>query len=181
MANGEIEDAGQTNPYGLRDLLCEQLRDLYDAAGRFRTEIEELHDAAISPELVALLKDLWSEYLEFSTEISMACEQLGVPPDGVTCEAMKGLVRECKDTTRIWDESATRDAAIIANAQRVSHYSIAGFGTAAAYAHILKLKDLETVFRRLLKLAVASDGRLSRLAQGTWLNPGINHEAAEFP
>lgn len=180
MADGKIEEAGQTGSYGLRDLLCEQLRDLYDASGRFRTEIEELLDAAISPDLVTLLKELWSEYLEFSTEITMACEQLGVPPEGVTCEAMKGLVRECKDSTRGWDESATRDAAIIANAQRVSHYSIAGFGTAAAYAHILRLKDLESVFRRLLKLAVASDGKLSRLALGTWFSPGINHEAAEL-
>ncbi len=179
MANGEGEDGTAGGSYGLRDLLCEQLRDLYDASGHFRSEIEELLDAAVSPELVEVLKELWSEYLGFSTEIAGACEKLGVSPEGLVCEAMKGLVRECKDTTQVWDESATRDAAIIANAQRVTHYSIAGFGTAAAFAHTLKLKDLEAVFRRLVKIAATSDSKLTRIAQGGWFTPGINDEAAQ--
>jgi len=88
-------------------------------------------------------------------------------------------VRECKDSTREWDESATRIAAVIANSQRVAHYAMAGHGTAAAFARCLKLSEIEGTFKRLLQKAVAMDARLSKLANGGWLSHGINHEAAE--
>lgn len=178
MENGDVDAAVQPDSYGLRDLLCEQVRDLYDAADRFRSELDELLEAAVSSDLTDLLQELRSDYSDFADEIAKVCESLSVPAAGVTCEAMKGLVRECKDTTKDWDESATRDAAIIANAQRVSHYAIAGFGTAAAFAHTLKLKEHESTFRRLLHTAVTADTKLSRLGRGGWFTPGINHEAA---
>jgi len=174
----------QTKPrnpqrFGLLDLLGEQVRDLYDASCRFRDVLGELCLVAVSPDLSELLKEMLGEWSDGVSVIEEACEILEVPPTGVGCEAMKGLIRECKDSTAEWKDSATRDAAIIANCQRVVHYGIAGYGTAAAFARCLKLGDVEKLFQGLLKELIESDARLTKLAVGGWFSSGVNREAAE--
>lgn len=168
-----------SNRFGLLDLLREQARDLYDASCRFRDVLDELRLIAVSPELGELLKETHAEWSDGVSAIEEACEILEVPPTGVACEAMKGLIRECKDSTSEWEDSATRDAAIIANCQRVVHYGIAGYGTAAAFARCLKLGEAERLFQRLLKEVIESDTRLTKLAVGGWFASGVNSEAAE--
>lgn len=164
--------------FGLHELLCEQTRDLYDAALRFDDELGELRDAAVSPTLREIVDEMSADYREAAEDLAKICTLLGLTPYGVACEAMKGLVRECKDSSSDWEDSATRDAAIIANAQRVAHYGIAGYGTGLACARCLKLGDAEKQFKSLLQRSVALDTRLSKLAVGGWFSPGINDEAA---
>lgn len=175
----DLESPRSIRPrFGLLELVCEQTRDLYDAALRFDDELGELRDAAVSQPLREILEEASAEYREAAEDLAKICTLLGVTSNGVICEAMKGLVRECKDSSSDWEDSATRDAAIIANAQRVAHYGIAGYGTGLAYSRCLKLGDAEKLFRKLLQRSVALDARLSKLAVGGWFSPGVNDEAA---
>ncbi len=176
MMSNDLPEAAKS--FGLRDLLSEQVRDLHDAALRFRIELEELRLAAVSPDLVRLVEEMHLQFSESVSTLEQVCTLLGIPPEGVVCEAMKGLVRECKGSAYEWDESTTRDAAIIANSQRVIHYEIAGYGTAAAFARCLKLGEVDSLLRGLLQTSIATDSRLTRLAIGSWFSPGINDEAA---
>lgn len=164
--------------FGLHQLLCEQSRDLYDAVVRFDDELGELRDAVVSPHLCEVVEEMSVAFREAAADLARVCEILGTPPDGVPCEAMKGLVRECKDSSSDWEDSATRDAALIANAQRVAHYGIAGYGTGLAFSRCLRLGEAEKLFRKHLQRCVALDAHLSKLAVGGWFSPGINDEAA---
>lgn len=166
--------------FGLHELLCEQTRDLYDAALRFDGELAHLREVSVSPPLRDLVAEMSCEYREAAEDLARICALLGVPADGVACEAMKGLVREAKDSSSDWEDSATRDAAIIANAQRVAHYGIAGYGTGLAYARCLKEYDVARIFKNLLRRSVTLDSRLSKLAVGGWFSHGINDEAASL-
>ncbi len=164
--------------FGLHELLCEQLRDLYDAESQYRQHLREVLNAVVSEDLAHLMNAISNDVDEGISRLAEACEMLDIPSGGVTCKAMEGLVREGKDSTSEWKDSATRDAAIIANAQRVVHYEIAGFGTATEFARCLKCPDVAALLKELLRRSIANDGRLTKIATGGWFAPGINQEAA---
>lgn len=165
--------------FNLKDLLCEQLRDLHDAEKQYGSQLPEFVGKATSSHLKEKLNEISDRVMRNAEEVAHACQILGVPPEGVTCEAMKGLIREAKDTSSDWGDSATLDAALISNAQRIAHYEIAGFGTARAFARCLKLGDVAEILQHLLEQAFRDDKDLSYIANGGWFTPGINHEAAD--
>ncbi|WP_051946497.1 ferritin-like domain-containing protein [Verrucomicrobium sp. BvORR106] len=165
--------------FNLKDLLCEQLRDLHDAEKQYGSQLPEMVAKATSSHLKDKLSEISDRVLSTAEEVAHACRILEVSAEGVTCEAMKGLVREAKDTSSDWGDSATLDASLISNAQRIAHYEIAGFGTARAFARCLKLGEVAEILQHLLEQAFQDDKDLSYIANGGWFTPGINHEAAD--
>jgi ferritin-like metal-binding protein YciE len=59
---------------------------------------------------------------------------MGIRLEGEHCEAMAGIIREGEELMNQLGDSAVKDAGLIASAQRVEHYEIAGYGTARTYA-----------------------------------------------
>lgn len=57
------------------------------------------------------------------------------------------------------------DAVIIAQYQRISHYGLAGFGTAASYAKTLGLKDDNKKLREATKEIYGNDQSGTKLAE----------------
>ncbi len=162
----------------LKDLLEEQLRDLYDAAIQFRQTLPDMINACTSDELRQFLTAMQEDNSETILGVEEACDLLQTAPDGITCEAMDGLIREARRSTDETGDSATIDAAIIANAQRIAHYEIAGFGTGSAFAKALKLKEVAALLSDVAERAGRHDQRLTQIAIGGWFVPGINDEAA---
>jgi ferritin-like metal-binding protein YciE len=165
--------------FTLRDLLAEQLRDLYDAETQYASSLPQMVEKAGVSELQVCLSTILEQTRQNIILLEEACGELDVPAHGVPCEAMRGLVREAKDTASVWGDRATIDAAIIGNAQRIVHYEIAGFGTTKAFASCLKLPRLVAILSDLVNQAFANDLTLTRIATGGWFSAGINQEAAE--
>ena len=67
-----------------------------------------------------------------------------------------------------------RDAALIAAAQRVEHYEIAGYGCARTFASILGDEETASLLQQSLDEEKETDVKLTELAMS-----GINVEAAE--
>jgi ferritin-like metal-binding protein YciE len=59
-----------------------------------------------------------------------------------------------------------RDAALIASAQKIEHYEIAAYGTAAALAGQLNLRDDQDLLHMSLEEEREFDAILTRLAKG---------------
>lgn len=165
--------------FTLQDLLEEQSRDLYDAETEFSKFLSVMETAANSDGLNQIVLNLRSDTLKNIADLEAVCGHLEVPPDGVKCEAMAGLLRESKGTAQDYHTGYVKDAALIANAQRIAHYEIAGFGTAKAFASILDLSGIKDLFEEMLERASANDRALTKLATGSWLSSGINSLAAE--
>jgi ferritin-like metal-binding protein YciE len=70
-----------------------------------------------------------------------------------------------------------QDAALIANAQRIAHYEIAGFGTAHAFAKKPDLDDVASCFKEMAEQSGDIDKKLTKIATGSWLSTGINEDA----
>jgi ferritin-like metal-binding protein YciE len=119
----------------LNDLYLDQLQDLYNAEQQLIKALPKMAKAASSEEL----KDAFEQHLDKTREhalrIESICEQLGEKADGKKCNAMEGLVKEGDEViAEDAGDKRVKDAALIAAAQRVEHYEIAGYGCVRAYA-----------------------------------------------
>ena len=83
------------------------------------------------------------------------------------CRGMEGLGREAKKHVLEKSSSDDRlnDLVIIAQYQRMSHYGLAGFGTAAAYARALGRSEDETALKSIVSDIYRGDEIASRLAE----------------
>lgn len=157
----------------LRDLMIEQLQDLYDAEQRITKALPKMEKAANSSSLKAAFQKHLKETEGHVNRLEQVFEKLGEKARAKTCKAMEGIIAEGEETLKEKAEPDVHDAALIAAAQRVEHYEIAGYGTVRAYARLLKQDDCVRLLEQTLSEEKATDESLSELAETS-----INIEAA---
>jgi ferritin-like metal-binding protein YciE len=86
---------------------------------------------------------------------------------------MKGLIKEGEEMIKMKGDDKVIDAGLIAAAQRVEHYEIAGYGTVRTYAEMLGHSQHVTLLERTLQEEEMTDEKLSQLAESH-----INQEAS---
>src|SRR5437588_6429193 len=72
------------------------------------------------------------------------------------------------------DDDATRDAVMIASAQKVEHYEIAAYGTVRTWANLLGKSDVASLLEETLEEEKETDQRLTGIAEAM-----VNPEAAK--
>ena len=151
----------------LRDLLLEQLQDLYDAEKRITKALPKMAKAATSTELKAAFEKHLGETEGHVERLEQAFETLGEKAKTKTCKAMQGLLAEGEETIKEDAEPEVKDAALIAAAQRVEHYEMAAYGTVSAYAKLLKEKAVLKLLQDTLAEEKATDEALTELAESS--------------
>ncbi len=148
----------------LQDLFIEQIRDLYDGEDQIIDTLPKLIDKANSPELKSALQ----EHLEITRRQKERLEQifnsLGQKASGETCKGMKGIISEGDSLISDAEDPAVLDASIIAAAQRVEHYEMAGYGTVRTYAQQLGKQSFATMLEQILQEEKDADLKLSEIA-----------------
>jgi ferritin-like metal-binding protein YciE len=169
MALGGLFTSHEFN--SLDDLFLEQLQDLYDAEKRLTSALPKMADAAHSPQL----KDAFRLHLRQTegqvSRLEQIFGELGQRPHRETCEAMKGLIREGEEMVQAKGDASVKDAALIAAAQRVEHYEIAGYGCARTYARLLGHTDAAKLLQETLDEEGATDKKLTALAERINVQP----------
>ncbi len=158
----------------LHDLYVEELKDLYNAENQLLKALPRMAKAASAPEL----KEAFTNHLEETRgqvqRLETIFAELGVSPKGKKCKAMEGLVEEGKEVMGEDGEPAVIDAALIAAAQRVEHYEMAGYGCARTFATLLGYTDAAELLQETLDEEGNADKLLTGLAETV-----INVEAEE--
>ncbi len=95
---------------------------------------------------------------------------MGKTAQAKTCEAMKGLIEEGDEMIGAKGNPDVKDAALIAAAQRVEHYEIAGYGSARTFAQRLGRSDAARLLQETLDEEAATDKKLTQIAEQT-INP----------
>jgi ferritin-like metal-binding protein YciE len=78
---------------------------------------------------------------------------------------MKGVLEERSEVFEETEKGAVRDAALIAAAQRVEHYKMAGYGSARDFAKLLGLQEVASLLDETLAEEKAADKTLSGVAE----------------
>jgi ferritin-like metal-binding protein YciE len=157
----------------LRDLFVEQLQDLYDAEHRIIKALPKMAKAATSPELKAAFEKHLAETEAQIDRLDQVFDAMDLKAKKKTCKAMQGLIEEGEETIKEDAEPEVKDAALIAAAQRVEHYEMAGYGTVSSYAKLLKEQSVLKLLQATFAEEKATDEALTNLAEST-----INVEAA---
>ena len=158
----------------LRDVFVDLVRDLYNAETQLLKALPKMAKAASSAELKAAFTAHLEETRGQVERLDRVCSDLGIKAKGKTCQAMKGLIEEGSEVIEADGDPAARDAALIAAAQKVEHYEIAGYGTARTFARLLEEHDAAGLLDETLREEAAADEKLTRVAES-----GINQEAAD--
>jgi len=151
----------------IEDLFLEQIEDLYDAEHRMIRALSKMSEAAQSPELKRALDKHLAETRRQVDRLDAIFQQMNKSPERETCEAMKGLIREGEEMLGAKGDVDVRDAAIIAAAQRVEHYEIAGYGTARALAQHLGRTEAARLLQTTLDEEKGADRALTEVAESS--------------
>jgi len=157
----------------LRKLYVEELKDLYSAEKQILQALPRMAKKASNPQLKAGFEEHTRQTEEQVKRLDSIFEGLGKSSRGKKCKGMEGLLEEGKEIMQEDMDEETRDAALIAAAQRVEHYEIAGYGTVRTYAQLLGEKDAVKLLQQTLDEEGATDKKLTALAEA------INVEAME--
>lgn len=162
----------------LNDLYIEQLRDLYSAETQLIEALPKMEAAASDADLKKAFREHLEQTRNQADRLLKIFSKLNVRPEGHTCEAMKGLIREGEETLRELGNPTVKDAALIAAAQRVEHYEIAGYGTARALAKCLDESEAADLLDKTAHEEGDADHKLTKLAEGGIFSKGINQAAS---
>lgn len=149
----------------LEDLYVEQLKDLYSAEIQLIEALPEMLEAAYAEELKSSFQDHLEQTYEHAERLEQILDELGQSPTGHKCDAMFGLVKESKKTIAEDATPEVRDAALIAAAQRVEHYEIAGYGCVRTYAILLDDEKAADLLQTTLNEEAETDRKLTSVAE----------------
>jgi ferritin-like metal-binding protein YciE len=158
----------------LRTLWIEEMRDLYNAENQLLKALPKMAKRASTPELKEAFETHLEETQNHIERLDEIFGRLGKKPSGKTCKAMKGLIEEGSEMMSEDGPDSVIDAGIIAAAQRVEHYEIAGYGVVRTFASILGEDEAEDLLQETLDEEAAADEKLTEIAENT-----VNDEADE--
>ena len=158
----------------LESLLLHELKDLYHAEKQLVKALPKVAKKASSAELKMAIQEHLHQTEGHVNRLEQAFQMLGHPPKGVKCKGMSGILEEGEDNLELKGTPETLDAAIITSAQKVEHYEIAGYGSAANWAKLLGRDDIKALLGQTLQEEKQTDEKLTQLALS-----GINQSSAE--
>ena len=158
----------------LRELYVEELKDLYSAENQILKALPKMMRAASDRELQRAFSQHEKQTQRQVKRLERIFKQLDESPRGKKCKGMEGLLEEGNDLIQERPEPEVLDAGLIAAAQKVEHYEIAGYGTVRTYAQQLGEQEQASLLQETLDEEGETDKRLSALAESS-----INIEAEE--
>jgi ferritin-like metal-binding protein YciE len=148
----------------VKDLLLEELRDIYHAEKQLVRALPKMAKKAKSDELRQAFELHLEETKGQVERLDQVFQQLDSRSSGKRCEAMEGLIEEAKEMMEEISTPEVLDAAMIAAAQKVEHYEIASYGSVCALAEALGQKEAAKLLEETLNEEKATDQRLNQIA-----------------
>ena len=156
-----------STPEDLQEIYTDELKDLWSANDQMQKVLKKITGKASDP----ALKDMLDKSQEGIGKHTEVLKELVAGQDKKAskehCKGMEGLVAEA--TKHVLEEGPEKglllDVLIIAQYQRMTHYGIAGFGTAAAYAEALDLADDVEKLNAATKEIYGGDEYMTKLAE----------------
>lgn len=148
-----------------KDMYIAELQELASLESQLGEALLQLAGVASHPSLKEALTHHREQTLVQAQRLGSMLKNHGANPRAHTDQAMQALIGETQKMTEMVKGADLRDSAIIASAQKVEHYEIASYGSAAAMAGQLGLRDDQQVLHQTLEEEKAADAVLTRLAK----------------
>ena len=158
----------------LQDLYVEEIKDLYSAENQILKGLPRMIKAASHPQLKKAFTQHEAQTRRQVKRLEQIAKELGEKPTGKKCVGMEGIIQEAKDLLSEKPEPNVLDAGLIAAAQHVEHYEMAGYGTCRTWARLLGYDEQARLLQETLDEEKQTDLDLTILAESS-----VNLEAEE--
>jgi len=148
----------------MKDLLLFALKDLHSAETQLARTLPAMIKGSGAPSLRRALNHHLRRTEEHVDRLQVICEALETFPGGQRCRGMEGMIEEVRAVLRSIGTQSVVDAALIAVAQRISHYEIAAYACVRTYAAMLGLDDIADLLAMSLQEEEAVETELTDIA-----------------
>ncbi len=148
----------------LKDLYIQELKDLYSAEKQIVKALPKMVKAATNKQLAAGFEEHLKQTKEHVARLEKILTSHDESTRGPKCEGMEGVLNEGEEMIKEDADEEVRDAGLIAAAQRVEHYEMAGYGCARTYAELLGDPDGAQLLQTTLTEESDTDKKLTKLA-----------------
>ena len=149
----------------LEDLYMDLLKDLYSAEKQLVKALPKMAKNAQSPDLQRAFQEHLRQTEGQVERIERIFSEMDGSPRGKKCVGMEGLIEEGNELLKEDVEPDVLDAGLIAAAQKVEHYEIAGYGTARAWAQRLGYDQAARLLQQTLEEESMANEKLTKIAE----------------
>jgi ferritin-like metal-binding protein YciE len=149
----------------LKDLYVHELKDLFSAEQQLVKALPKMAKAASNKELAGGFQAHLEQTKEHAERLQQILSKHQATSRGAKCKGMEGLVAEGAELIEEEADPEVKDAGLIAAAQSVEHYEIAGYGTARTYAELLGDQEGAQLLQTTLEEEKQTDEKLTKLAK----------------
>src|SRR5438045_9435681 len=142
-----------------------ELQELVSVESQLADALLRMAGAATHPALKDLLIHHRARTEIQKQRLVTILQKHGADPAAHTDQAMQALVKETRKMLGMLTGDDLRDAGLLASAQKLEHYEIAAYGTAAALAGQLDLGDDQQVLHDTMAEEKAMDIQLTHFAK----------------
>lgn len=144
----------------LKELFHHELRVLWNAESLLMEAMPAIIARARNQGLKKILSLHLAETDQHQVAIDFICKQLEVDPAADFVPGIKSILDEASQKLALDTTDEVTDTSIIASAQKIEHYEISNYGSAACYADIL---GYEGIARRLRLTLVEEQESVTKL------------------
>lgn len=148
----------------LKDLLADEIKDLYSAEKQLIKAIPKMAKGSHDPSL----KEAFTAHLEETkgqaTRLEEVARLLEIKPTGKKCVGMEGVIQEGAEVLEEEGEDAILDLGLIGAGSRVEHYEMAGYLTAISLAKRLNANEAAMLLQQSLSEEEAAEQKLRTVA-----------------
>jgi ferritin-like metal-binding protein YciE len=148
-----------------KEMYIAELQELVSVVRQLEECLPRVAEAASHPALKKIILDNRQDNELQKERLEVILQMHGAKVQAHTDQAMQAMVYETNKMLPMLKGDDLRDAGLIASVQRLKHYEIAAYGTAAALAGQLKLRDDQDVLLESLEEEKLADVELTALAE----------------
>src|SRR5580704_9531270 len=156
MANKEV----------LKDLLEDEIKDLYSAEKQLTKAIPKMAKGSNDPALQDAFKGHLKETEAQVQRLERIAGILEIKPSGKKCVGMEGCIKEGAEALEQEGEETVLDLGIIGAGSRVEHYEMAGYLTAISLAQRIGAEEVVSLLKKSLAEEQAAEQTLRKIASG---------------
>jgi ferritin-like metal-binding protein YciE len=153
-----------------KDMYIAELQELVSVEEQLAEALLRMAAAASHTALKDALVDHHAETVAQRERLVAILRTHGADPAAHVDQAMQALIRETRKMLSMLVGDDLRDAGLIASVQKLEHYEIAAYGSAAALAGQLELRDDQMLLHDSLLEEKEADALLTDIAKGE-VNP----------
>lgn len=153
-----------------QELLATELREIYSAERQLSRVLPRLAKQVGSDRLREMLDQRREQGANLIEQLDDAFEEMSVSKGRQKNVAAEGLIEDMTQHLDAVDDERFRDPLLLASMQKIEHYCIAAWGTAASMGRLLGQQKVVQAMEQLLKEGKQYDEEMTQLAEDE-INP----------